>query len=115
MFHTVVCKRPTPVGTGLAPFRTFSLPCVKGAVVFRRKMTEGFLQNQIKSTLQSLRLTFVRHGRKSSKCNTFGFENLGGSFPVKAFSWAVVDKIDNFIYSFLSDSSKIKAFWEKEP
>ena len=31
---------------------------VKGAVVFRRKMTEGFLQNHIKSTLQSLRVAY---------------------------------------------------------
>ena len=64
---------------------------------------------------QSFFVTKKLQGRKSSKCNTFGFENLGGSFPVIAFSLAVVDKIDNFIYSFLSDSSKIKAFWEKEP
>ena len=48
---------------------------VKGAVIFwNKKMTEGFLQNHIKSTSQSLRLTFVRHlplqGRLKCGCPT---------------------------------------------
>ena len=46
------------VGTGLAPVRQ-RLPC-KGSCRFfwNKKMTEGFLQNHIKSTLQSLRVAY---------------------------------------------------------
>ncbi len=42
-------------------FNSCFRPIFEGAVVFRRKMTGGFLRNHIKSILQSLRLTFVRH------------------------------------------------------
>ena len=73
------CKRPLDGSLSLPIFADFGQPqglssqynikfnsCFRpifeGAVVFlEQKMTEGFLQNHINSTLQSLRLTFVRH------------------------------------------------------
>ena len=61
-------------------FDTGSL--VKGAVVFwNKKMTEGFLQNHIKSTLQSLRVAygnpppFTREAEIRSPANSYQIKN----------------------------------------
>lgn len=59
-------------------------------------------------------VSFADRAESQASATLLAFKNLSRRFPTETFSGAMVNKIDNIIYSLLRNCTKIETFRKEE-